>query len=83
MMQAMYNGTRECTSNVEGERCVGAGYCLSDRISWNSGPQLFCIRDQFHGRGMVLGCAFYFCSDYVTSTSGHQALDPGVWGPLS
>ena len=33
MMQATYNGTRECTSNVEGELCVGAGHCLSDRIT--------------------------------------------------
>lgn len=33
MMQATYNGTRECTSNVESELCVGAGHCLSDRIN--------------------------------------------------
>ena len=82
-MQATYNGTRECTSNVESELRVGAGHSLSDRIIQNSGPQPFCIRDQFCGRGMVLGCAFHFYSYYVTSTSDHQALDPGIWGPLS
>ena len=27
-------------------------------------------------------CALYFCNDYISSTSDHQALDPGGCGPL-
>ena len=27
-------------------------------------------------------CAFYFYYYYINSTWGHQALDPGGWGPL-
>ena len=27
-------------------------------------------------------CALYFYNDYISSTSGHQALDPGCCGPL-
>lgn len=26
---------------------------------------------------------FYFYYYYISLTSDHQALDPGVWGPLS
>ena len=36
------------------------------------------------GLGMIQAyyncCALYFC--YISSTSGHQALDSGGWGPL-
>ena len=28
-------------------------------------------------------CALYFYYYYISSTSDHQALDPGAWGPLS
>ena len=27
-------------------------------------------------------CTLYFYYDYPSSTSGHQALDPGSWGAL-
>ena len=27
-------------------------------------------------------CAFYFYYYYISSTSDHQTLDPGGWGPL-
>ena len=27
-------------------------------------------------------CAFYFYYYYISSTSAHQASDPGDWGPL-
>ena len=27
-------------------------------------------------------CALYFYYYYISSTSDHQALDPGVWGPM-
>ena len=27
-------------------------------------------------------CVLYFHYYYISSTSGHQALDPGGWGPL-
>ena len=30
----------------------------------------------------VISCAIYFYYYYISSTSGHQALDPGGWGPL-
>ena len=50
-------------------------------------------RQFFHGRGGKGGgfgmiqvpyiyCALYFCYYYISSTSDHQALDPGGWGPL-
>ena len=36
--------------------------------------------------GMIQGhyiyCAFYFYYYYISSTSDHQALDPGGWGSL-
>ena len=28
-----------------------------------------------------INCALYFCYYYITSTSDHQVLDPGGWGP--
>ena len=38
------------------------------------------------GFGMIqahyIHCALSFYSDSISSTSGHQALDPGGWGPL-
>ena len=38
------------------------------------------------GLGTIQGhytyCALYFYHHYIGSTSGHQALDPGGWGPL-
>ena len=38
------------------------------------------------GFGMIqahyLYCALYFYYYYISSTSDHQALDPGGWGPL-
>ena len=52
----------------------------------------FCGRQFFHGPGeedglgMIQGCyiycAFYFYYYYISSTSDHQALGPGSWGPL-
>ena len=37
------------------------------------------------GMGMIqvhyIYCTLYFCY-YISSTSDHQALDPGGWGPL-
>ena len=61
-------------------------------------PNLFGTRDQFcgrqffHGLGVGSGfrmiqayyvyCALYFCYYYIGSTSDHQALDPGGWGPV-
>ena len=59
-------------------------------------PKLFDTRDQFFGRqifhrwedglGMIQGhciyCALYFYQYYISSTSDHQALDPGCWGLL-
>ena len=29
-----------------------------------------------------ISCVLYFCYDCISSTSDHQALDPGGWGPL-
>ena len=41
------------------------------------------VRDGF---GMIQThytyCVLYFYYDYPSSTSDHQALDPGSWGPL-
>ena len=38
------------------------------------------------GFGMIqvlyIHCAFYFYYYYISSTSDHQALGPGSWGPL-
>ena len=28
-----------------------------------------------------ISCVLYFCYDCISSTSDHQALDPGGWGP--
>ena len=40
---------------------------------------------QGDGFGMIqvhyLYCALYFCYYYISSTSDHQELDPGHWGP--
>lgn len=30
-----------------------------------------------------LYCALYFCHCSICSTSDHQTLDPGDWGPLT
>ena len=61
-------------------------------------PNLFGTRDKFrgrqffHGQGVENGfamiqahyihCVLYFYYYYISSTSDHQALDPGGWGPL-
>ena len=60
-------------------------------------PNIFGSRDRFHGkqffhrwRGGDLGmiqmcyiyCALYFYYHYISSSLGHQALDPRGWGPL-
>ena len=60
-------------------------------------PNLFGTRDQFWednfpqteaggGFGVIqeryIYCPFYFYYYYISSTSDHQALDPGGWGPL-
>ena len=61
-------------------------------------PNLSGPRDRFHGRqfflrwgtgdgfGMIqahyMYCALYFYCYYISSTSDHQALDPGCRGPL-
>ena len=52
----------------------------------------FCRRHFFHGQcrqnglGMIqahyIYWALYFYCYYISSTSDHQALDPGGWGPL-
>ena len=52
----------------------------------------FCGRQFFHGperegrlgiiQGHYIYCALLFCYYYISSTSDHQALDPGGWGPL-
>ena len=34
------------------------------------------------GFGMIQGPSIYCAFDYLSPTSDHQALDPGVWGPL-
>ena len=38
------------------------------------------------GLGMIqahsIYCVLYFYYYYISSTSNHQALDPGGWGPL-
>ena len=38
-----------------------------------------------NGLGMIqvcyIYCALYFCYYYISSTSDHQALDPGGWRP--
>ena len=38
------------------------------------------------GLGMIqvhcIYCVLYFYYYYICSTSDHQALDPGGWGPL-
>ena len=31
---------------------------------------------------MIQGPNIYCAFDYLSPTSDHQALDPGVWGPL-
>ena len=44
--------------------------------------------DQGWGDGLgiiqahYIHCAIYFYCYYISSTSDHQALDPGGWGPL-
>ena len=53
-------------------------------------PNLFGTKDQFHGSGsgfrmiqaLYIHCTLYFYFHYINSTIDHQALDPGVWGPL-
>lgn len=34
-------------------------------------------------QGRCIYCALYFYHYYIGSTSGHQALDPGGWGPCT
>ena len=51
----------------------------------------FCQRQCFHGLGwgdgfgmiqvLYIYCALHFYYYYISSTSDHQALDPGGWGP--
>ena len=53
----------------------------------------FCGRNVFHRPGMGDGfrmiqahstyCALYFHYHYISSTSDHQAIDHGGWGPLT
>ena len=60
-------------------------------------PNLVGTRDRFRGRqsflkpegdgfgmsqGHFISCALHFCYYYISSTSDHQASDPGGWGPL-
>jgi hypothetical protein len=56
-------------------------------------PNIFGTRDRFHGRQFSHGlgwwggwfqddsCELRFCYYYISTTSGHQALDPGVGDP--
>ena len=34
-------------------------------------------------RALYMYRALYFCYYYISSTSDHQALDPGGWGALA
>ena len=33
-------------------------------------------------QALYIHCTLYFYFHYINSTIDHQALDPGVWGPL-
>lgn len=55
-------------------------------------PNLFDIRDWFHGRHFLHrwlwddlstynSCVFYFYYYYISCTSDHQSLNPRGWGP--
>ena len=57
---------------------------------WHQGPVLWKVIFPQTGVGDGLGmiqvhyiyCALYFCYYCISSTSDHQALGPGGWGPL-
>ena len=66
-------------------------YSSGPQTFWHRGP--FSWKTIFprmgpegDGFGMIqehyMYCALYFYYYYVSSTSDHQALDPGGWGPL-
>ena len=70
------------------------GHC---RLSRAAVPNPSGTRDQFRGRQFFMGavgngfgmiqvhyiyCVLHFCCYHISSTSDHQALDPGGWGPL-
>ena len=67
-------------------------YTSGPQLFWHQGLVLWKMTfsvDQSVGE-MVLGviqaryiyCVHYFYYYYISSPSGHQALDPGDWGPL-
>ena len=53
---------------------------VEDKFSmdWGSGKVDFGM-----SQTQYIYCAFYFCYFYISSTSGHQALDPRGWGLLN
>ena len=70
---------RLTTSAVPNILVLGTGF-VEDNFSMDWGSE----RVDF---GMIqtryISCAFYFCYCYISSTSGHQALDPRGWGLLN
>ena len=71
---------------------LGLGFSSEQRPSIFLAPGPGFVQDSFpmdgvrDGFGMIQThytyCALYFYYDYPSSTSGHQALDPGSWGAL-
>ena len=72
---------------------------LSRSLLYSSSPQPFWHQGMVSWKTVLLGtgkrggfrmiqvhytyCALYFYYYYISSTSNHQALDPGGWGPCS
>ena len=46
-------------------------------MNWRSGDGFRMIQVHY------IYCVLYFYYYYISSTSDHQVLDPGGWGPLS
>ena len=73
-------------------------FCLSVSLSFTAaapnlfGPGTSFVEEFSHGLGVGSGfrmiqasyvyCALYFCYYYISSTSDHQAVDPGGCGPV-
>ena len=79
----------ECPKQLQGQE----GMFLQNGLQcfWHSWPVLRKTIFSWTTRwgnviGMIQGhyiyCAFYFYYYYISSTSDHQALGPGSWGPL-
>ena len=65
--------------------------CSGPQPFWHQGPvswKTIFPRTRGKGEGLrmiqvhYIYCALYLYYYYVSSTSDHQALDPGGWGPL-